>query len=379
MSQDPKLALQIRPADAGGLHSSSGGGSPLAAAAASSRGPLASAGTPPRPRFNGLTVSKQWVLPPRPKPGRKPKPKPEAKSNNSAGKAASCAGQGTDVTIRTPVRTERYRLSTAPLAPSIKTNKTDQQVVKDDNYMCELIGLKQSPTTTTPRKSVPSLDMILNGTSVKMDGEPLERQNQILPQRSEGRITKCSRTDPLQPVYLKPSLSVPSPLEGLQPAVDSCGFCTENTACACAEVVNSASTPPSMQSPVLRSLTGPSPPAVLPISLEYPHIAYPSFVPTLPTPVAISGPGADDSCLSCAKDAMTMLFCLSLTGAKPLSAGSVSIPCHLAFKTLQKHPRFEGCDLGMLVRHLDVSPSRQVGVQSINRVLQDLEKGKFSG
>ncbi|GMM52046.1 hypothetical protein DASB73_030090 [Starmerella bacillaris] len=82
-------------------------------------------------------------------------------------------------------------------------------------------------------------------------------------------------------------------------------------------------------------------------------------------------------CDSC-QDALSTLFCFSLPAAKKLRPESVAIPHTLALKTLRKHGRFETCDLGKLIKHLEVDENRMIGVQSINQILHDLDAGVFS-
>jgi len=292
----------------------------------------------PLSKRSGLTVSKQWVLPPRPKPGRKPKPRPETK---------------TEVKQETPRETRPKDEAHAHAHDHDKDDDTCALCSRED-CMCAEIGIKNSPSR---RSSLPSLEMILNSSDIKMDAVPLKRP---APAGDTASKAKFARVRDLQPVQPPPVLSIPSPLEGLQNPSDGCGFCTENTPCACAESIPAQ---PSQPWPVYQY----PPPA------QFSHIQSPLPFPSMITPPKSQEGSEDDyGCVLCQKDAMSMLFCVSLKSARPLAAESVSIPCHLAIRTLQKHPKFATCDLGRLIRRLEAR-GRQVGVQSINRVLQELE------
>lgn len=389
----------------------------------------------PERRSSSLQVNRQWVLPPRPKPGRKPKNVPAPKRR--VGRPLSSSKQqhsnkAVDLKPIKPANPSNWEVkfddsksstlsaSSTTIPGNLEEDEKCTLCTRED-CMCETIGLNKpiTPSYSSQSKTLPSLDSILNSSSIKMDAVPLTRSSNY------SGVRKFKRVESLRPLH--PPLPGLSPSEGLSQH-ENCGFCTESSECACADTAQLQAQPQQQQQQQQRSQSLPQISVGSPQPLQHivaynshpqylsgipqmpsPHIAAPHVVPT-PTPYPfvmspstpqsqnisqhqlqaqplqqVSTPNVSEvqlnddvhSCVVCEKDAMSMLFCLSLASAHPLDQSAVSLPCHLAFKTLQKHHRFEGCDLGKLVSRLEVH-NKHVGVQSINRVLQDLDKGEFT-
>lgn len=389
----------------------------------------------PERRSSALQVNRQWVLPPRPKPGRKPKNPPVPKRrvgrplSSSKQQQYSKAEVSKTIKQTSPTSWEVHIGSSGSPAPYGSPSHIPGNLEEDEkctlctreDCMCETIGLNKPITPSSPQsKTLPSLDSILNSSAIKMDAVPLVRNS------TNSGVKKFKRVEALRPLH--PPLPGLSPSEGLSQH-ENCGFCTESSECACADASQlqtqqqqqQQQQPEQLRSQSLPHISTGSPQPIQPI-MAYPsqylsgvpqmsssHVAPPHMVST-PSPYPfmispttlqsqqpqqqlpqaqplqpVSSPKVSEvqlnddvlSCGMCEKDAMSMLFCLSLASANSLDPSSVSLPCHLAFRTLQKHHRFEGCDLGKLVSRLEVH-HKQVGVQSINRVLQELDKGEFT-
>lgn len=320
-------------------------------------------------RTTGLSASKKWVLPPRPKPGRKPKPRDPptaAELQVRPGIESELATQLSPVSaVASPAhggaRTDPSGSSSPAPAPAPVTQpselntsanadadaKADCGLCTRQECICSDIGIKPS-TPAVPAASaapapsmVPTLDAILSSYPARIEAVPLKRTRATTPKQG-----------------LKRASAAPAPLHDhakYEPPVfdGNCGFCTDDSSCICSQQVRQ-----SVLTPV--DSVASSPRADTPLR----------------SPSPLYGEDAEE-CVHC-QDALSMLFCLSLRAAAPLRPEAVAIPHHLALRTLRKHGRFETCDLGRLVKHLEVDDAKMVGVQSINQALHDLDSGLFS-
>lgn len=286
---------------------------------------------------SSVSVSRTWKVPPRPRPGRKPKPKLKPKKESASNEDSEpkrdvsdppcglCDNDNdngcicSDINLSVQSHQQHSPLSSAGLSPIAvpkeKTSALSLHEILAQPYSAPAVPLKRPrrPSEDGERFKLP-----------KLDPNPKMQAGIHSPYSTSDQNTELSLKAPSEFDSGMEEKKVPS----IIPLGEKCGFCTEVTPCMCADVKAT------------------------------------SEIQIL----------SEQSCSDCSTDPHSMLFCLSLGAAKPLAAGAVSIPCNLAFKTLQKHHRFASSDLGMIVRHLE-SRDRQVGVQSINRVLQELQHG----
>lgn len=254
--------------------------------------------------FTRVLPSKKYVLPPRPKPGRKPK------------------------NLKPDLRPIKPAVVPTPSTPIIVDKSDDCGLCTRQDCVCKDIGIKNTETEIdfghfSPQAAIP----------LKRKEPPRTEQ------KARSKFKKASVSDLLSPVVTKPTFEVK-----MNPG-NSCGFCTADTPCLCAGDLDERK-PSSDQG-----------------SIDQPSSEHQSLSPER----------VDYGCDICQQDPMSMLFCLSLSAAKPLPSGAVSIPCSMAYRTIVKHPKFSECDLGEVVTMLECS-NKMIGIQSINRVLQHLNK-----
>lgn len=280
---------------------------------------------------SSISISREWKVPPRPRPGRKPKAKNEAATQGVSSHAGEhiescglCESKDgclcSDISLTVQSHQKHSPLSAAPLDPLTAREEKPVppalQQILGSAYSAPAIPLPRSRKSFQNEDHPRKLRRVDAGFTTTTPTSPLPYEKKIEIASNSDPLSDSKRSEQRVPPILPPD--------------DKCGFCTEVTPCVCAEDTNEST-----------------------VQID-----------------------SEESCPECSSDAYSMLFCLSLGAAKPLAAGAVSIPCNLAFKTLQKHSRFISSDLGKVVRHLECS-DRQVGVQSINRVLQELQQGEI--
>lgn len=285
-------------------------------------------------RISRVSVSRKWVLPPRPKPGRKPKVR-EPKQKEVLLKPQN-SPINTEISFNSPSHQPAPNVS-----KSTENAADDCSLCTKTECVCSEIGIK-------PAKPVqPSLEDVLNSVPHRLAAVPLKHTtNDRVSKPKLKRATRIAEPAP-----------APAPPANYNTADFStgCGFCTDDSSCVCEQAFK-----PSVLTP-RNSISG------------SPHEC------TNSEERVMSVPYGDDvvECQYC-QDSLSMLFCLSLNAAATLRPESVAIPHHLALKTLQKHGKFATCDLGRLVSRLEVDSAKMVGVQSINQVLHDLDSGALS-
>ena len=363
--------------------------------------------------INGVVASKVWILPPRPKPGRKPSA--DSNTANSKRKAQNRTAQRAfrerkaqrvyelqekmqkleqerdsreakllkalqnitkdneklHETLK-DLQTNQLELATrnsinnshdssliaTPAASPAGTGNSDDScnVCVEDDCICEAVGLKKVSTKTSKTN---------NGEPMEIDftaryGRHANNQSTTTEQPTHDQSTHNQSTH-------NPNHSRRNNHDGHHvSSADRCGFCSDGTPCVCEE----------MQDNTLPPLSFPSPsPNDLKISTLQPDIT------DINTPLLASNSscsGNPGNCRRCQTDPMNTLFCTTLassqnTGNTASDNGGMYIPCSAAYQTLSRHKDFSRADLGKLVGKLHTK-GMQVEVSSVANVLRELDR-----
>lgn len=191
---------------------------------------------------------------------------------------------------------------------------------------------------------------------------------------------------PLEIDFTNKFRTIPRPLVA---KADRCGFCTGDNVCVCAEAAlreagdfidedtkTLDSTPSDSENITDRRSAANSPKS--PKSPKSPSdrvardigSAVHQTTRSSPEAVCSGDPGA---CERCQEDPMLSLFCAALAAKESVVSTGTFISSLQAYKTLKRHPNFSRCDLGALIRDLNVGLRGQVDVSSIAKCLRTLD------
>ncbi|KEF51456.1 uncharacterized protein A1O9_12373 [Exophiala aquamarina CBS 119918] len=336
-----------------------------------------SAASPPSTSQAPLSLtSKEWVIPPRPKPGRKPAtdtPPTKRKAQNRAAQRAfreRRAARVGELEIQMKQledeheqENEMLRETVANLEKEVEQYRTDLVTWVDRcrRLESELSAIKAGQKSKPP-SNINSPDKVhdtaQNDQTVGCGNCTLETRCQCIDDAFTamgGEVATSSHQHqkrPHSPVHIYSEKRIkPEPKENLEidftevyaskglpsltrqderspttAVADPCGFCSDGTPCICAEMAaeqeQAAAAPPSLQRPVpiinpprqLDQFT--PPPSEGDVSISIPATAPPS--------VCASGPG---TCSQCRADPNSTLFCKSLAASRAQSAAGTPSGC----------------------------------------------------
>lgn len=354
------------------------------------------------------TPSKEWTVPPKPKPGRKPKKDP-------ANTADEVDANGRRVQNRAAQRAFRERKQ-SQLAELQAKLKSYEQGDSEKSVALQGIARRLKDENQALRAENASLKGKLTALSHQLEmghkrwrgddpPEPVKKQKLesstfrlsmpfASPSPSSGVSSSESDEPPFSPIQLEPSPPDPS-----QPTLSSliqlsahnksayevpdifanfgCGLCTADTPCLCRQALSQATESPGLKFEAYSSTNvitiEPSPPSILDNLPEYqpaiPLRRRPTSARTVPVFSTVGGACSGDpkNCEACANDSFGQAFCEAInrsvsahgsctnclcsdsatqqTGAP---VDTESIPTNDAWQQLKSHPGVSFADLALL-------------------------------
>ena len=323
--------------------------------------PTTAASPPSAPQSASMSLtSKEWVIPPRPKPGRKPATDTPPSKRKAQNRAAQRAFR------------ERRAARVSELEDQLKEVENDNDKEQDgmrdhivtlekevEQYRTELVGWVEkcrqlenqldalrSSREAAQHHSTSKPDDVAGDTSVGCGKCTLDTRCQCIddafdamggndltptdkrPHSPEIRPTeKRIKTEPQESLeidftamYSKPPpCSLAEHVSPTSAIADPCGFCSDGTPCICAEMAaeqevghQAASTIPRPRPSDIGQFT--PPPSEGDVSMAYP-------VPS-PVTTASNCAGGPGTCAQCRADPNSTLFCKSLAASRSQSAAS---------------------------------------------------------
>ncbi|KAF3926754.1 hypothetical protein ABW21_db0207017 [Orbilia brochopaga] len=404
---------------------------------------------------NGVT-QRDWVIPPRPKPGRKPAtdtPPSKRKAQNRAAQRAFRERRAARLTeledqikhrdenketllldqvSKITVENNVLRATVAELRRDIEAlqrrdslshgrrSSFSSNTSTAPSFAGTFVSQIASPAPSPRSEAVPCFEdafgrKCCGGTACRNNADtvstlsPAPRQVDMeidftnmfsnnSRQNNNGTSNSHTHGDNSAAVSIPSSATSPSHLDTLSThPEESCGFCSEGTACVCAEMkVMERETELLRQQNLAREAAA-------------------RATPSAPSNSSSSGcTGEPGSCAQCQSDPMSTLFCRTLATKKPVGANTSTrrdgtkpgfvccggtacgknpnanptrdteqpseteaprgtyIPCSDAYLSLSRHKRFMDADLGTVIRKLNTS-GLGVEVSSVKQVLEYLE------
>lgn len=430
MNPRPPLAVKPSPIAA------SGGGVQKNKQAGVKQKPIAASPAPSTSsETTELSTSKVWVLPPRPKPGRKPSvdaPPTKRKAQNRAAQRAfrerRAARVGEleeklmDMERERDEREKRLQRAieditrdNAQLRKSLqdlrgKAINTDYNMTPaaspmtvDNSHDMEVLDRALEQKLPVPNKDS-SNDASSCGVCVKDDciceaigirekpastaAVPLKHGPAQKKQQQQQQSQEEMEVD-FTEMFARPK---PKPK-----VADKCGFCSTGTPCLCADFAQDKQKEEAARDVVLPPLEIPTQPESSSRSSissspsnstsdgrsRSNSIKLPALHPDLTkapteapsaTPTCTGNPG---NCSQCQTDPMSTLFCTTVASRaearETTAVGGTYIPCSAAYQTLSRHKDFNRADLGQLVGKLNTR-GMQVEVSSVANVLRELDR-----
>ncbi|KAJ9617173.1 hypothetical protein H2200_000894 [Cladophialophora chaetospira] len=318
-------------------------------------------------------TTKQWVVPPRPKPGRKPAtdtPPTKRKAQNRAAqrafreRRAARVGELEEhlkqIEEENESEQDQLRASVEKLEKEVEQYRTEMAswVDRCRRLEAELAPYKSGSTSTLKASiSQDHPDSTTNDTSVGCGNCTLETHCQCIDDafaamggegitQHEKRPHSPSATSSDKRVKLEPKESLeidftaiyaskPPSSERVQnrsptsAVADPCGFCSDGTPCICAEVAAEQEEQASAQTNAVSIISRATAPRQLdqftpPPSEGDVSVHIPASASTVPAGCGLSGPG---TCAQCIADPNSTLFCKSLAASRTQSATTPSGCC----------------------------------------------------
>ncbi|CAN6653272.1 hypothetical protein TRVA0_026S01354 [Trichomonascus vanleenenianus] len=329
-----------------------------------------------------IVTSKNWTLPPRPKPGRKPGDKRKAgpPSGSQAAKKRPneqvreleqqlleaqneitklnkiIAGLKSELSLYKNVHEIEQSLinedsspgqipqNTPPADLESKGDHEDHDGMcgicdAGDGCLCDDIGIRRRTIQAPPKEAKLELDINLADIG-EIKSVPLRRNPTQKPLKHRFKKLPQARERDMTPIYSSHSLrssqeSTPSTIQSPSnefmaddAQIDPCGFCSKDTPCLCRDTLKEESKK------------------------------------------SASEPG---SCAQCQEDPMSTLFCASLASAsKHKLTSSATVSCKEAYQVISRHKQFTAADLSDIVNNLE-SDGTRVDVNSLSHALKKLD------
>ncbi|RMZ92045.1 hypothetical protein DV736_g687, partial [Chaetothyriales sp. CBS 134916] len=353
-------------------------------------------GSPPPTSASTLLslTSKEWIVPPRPKPGRKPATDTPPSRRKAQNRAAQRAFR------------ERRAARVSELEEHLKQVEDENDKEQDelrvhitrlenDLEQCTSVGCGKC----TLESHCQCIDDAFNAMGGSNTASSDKRSRSPASRHEPEKRIKTEPQDSLEvdftAMYSKPlSQSLSEQTSPTSAIADPCGFCSDSTPCICAEMQAEREAGQHASANIL-SREHPSsisqftpPPSEGDVSLPIPAPA-----PNSTASTCASGPG---TCAQCRSDPNSTLFCKSLAASRVQAAGSgsssgsgccgsrtpgagVTLTCADAYTTLSRHPAYEraSSEIASWMPKLhasDVSPpSQSAGTQVKARPAMEID------
>lgn len=362
---------------------------PLAPAANTTKSKVTKAKPEPKQQqqpITTLTTSKKWIVPPRPKPGRKPSVDTPPSKRKAQNRAAQRAFRER--------RAARVHELEDELSDMLKERdekelqlKRELDNMKKDNEMLR----KRLATEKEEDKKEDEKEDEKEYSMADLD-RALEEKLPV----GENKCGFCIKDSCLcESVGLRPEerrrnsvMEIDFTAQFAKPKKDKdkgnfCGGCGGNGSMPCVCNNNSNNNKPA--SVKLPPISLPTPPPTSDSENEQPsplssptsqREKLPTLHPPLPslTETVYECTGQPGNCMQCQKDPMSTLFCTSLASRAQMSTNKNGsfIPISAAYQTLSRHQDFNR-HIGQLVSNLHTRGG-QVEVSSIANVLRQLDR-----
>lgn len=359
-------------------------------------------GNSPDAPLKRIATSKEWVLPPRPKPGRKPSvdvPMTKRKAQNREAQRAfreRRANRVSELEEKLMEVEREHSIKDGLLNNKIKVLSDQVRALtqKNNHLMAiaskrEVVQQQVSPTPSSDDKCVictrdECLCDTLGVRAVKkyedfgdfqpMSAVPLKRKK-----REYAEVdftTKSSRPMPdltglqkKQKTTKEANQFLYMPAEG---AIDQCGFCSDGTPCVCREAAKELET----NLPPLKMESIDSNRKALPVLHPGPTVEVNTIHTQEPEPTS-GCTGDPGTCSQCQMDPMSTLFCATLASKPPaletVDKKRVFIPVPDAYKTLSRHQNFSAANFDTMIGKL-TTKGMSVEAGSIAAVLRELDR-----
>lgn len=313
---------------------------------------------------SGITLSKVWTVPARPKPGRKPAPDvPENKRKQQNREAQRTFRERR--AQRVHELEGEMKLIHEQHAHEVQTLKAanDGLAVENARLRQELVTLRAERAATADHAAQSTADTrrlsvshIVHPTSIPPGGSA--RQTPMTPPMEAAQVDNPAWS--IDSEHLGKSV----PLRKKRKIEQSCGFCSNGMPCVCEGEGGDSS--------------------ALAIALESPADDPLAQVASNENGGCTGNPG---SCSLCQRDSMSTLFCQSL--AKRTSAFATSaeprglerrqkpenwINCSAAYQSLSRHPKFGDAEIATVVGLMRVRDGKGVDVESVREALRKLDR-----
>jgi hypothetical protein len=322
----------------------------------------------PSSKITGIVTSKKWVLPARPKPGRKPGPE-SAKRRASLKARANPEGPSNQQMERLRVELERSKHENQELRGMVQELQQGSPPGKDSSSsahdcglcdtgggcVCEELGLK--PGNDPARSQALDLALAEFANFSPLKAVPLRKRP---PSTRPGTVKRFKRADAKdvsdsshdvgpQITHVDSNIGdkfdINSEEIKTSPHANPCGFCSSGTPCLCTDTTEEFNS---------RSVSAP----VKPTEIQHDDVS------------SIERSNIPGSCAQCKTDPMCTLFCTSLaTIFSPAKSLGISVTCGQAYQALSRHKRFDACNLEEILEKLECKDG-QVGVKGISEVLK---------
>lgn len=369
-----------------------------------------------KPAPTSLSTSKVWVLPPRPKPGRKPSADTPPNKRKAQNRAAQRAFRERRAALVSELEDRLAEIERERNAKEAKMQSTIRALSRENEQLRAALvkydadkkptmddldrALEQKLPVPTETKTSGSCGICIkdaclceqvglkNGSVQNDDVQEIDFTEAFA--RPKKRIRTVELSVPSAPSAPSESLTSQFSSEG------DCGFCSEDTPCVCREA---AAQEKEAAAAAAASATAPvSPMTTLPPlkDLSLPPISQERRYGSVSLETSDSRSrrkggctGNPGTCYQCQSDPMSTLFCTSIAskdrtrdsnGQRQPRKASLSaaepgtfIPCAAAYQTLARHKDFRSADFSAVMSKLQTR-GMEVEVNSVARVLLELDK-----
>lgn len=359
--------------------------------------------------ISSVGASKQWILPPRRKPGRKPGHGGAKSENSSQEKVALDRLKAENENLQKKIRELEEKLhqyenkehkehkhehsnTSIQNGMSVQLDNNCGFCDSESNCVCAALEIKVPKHSQSKAAEVPKLTEV-SGTPIHPEqllaqydsftpqkAVPLKRQPTLRAMSPFKRFKKVAdlETD-VNELSANSDRGTPdSATYSLEPStpgrLDPCGFCSNDTPCLCADTkkrheshFDTHSRSSSLSTSILHAGEAESTQSMTtanhrststPASNGWPQISDRRHVP--------------GTCEQCQNDPLSTLFCTSLSSRpaqRPINPMTVS--CTHAYQAISRHNKFAKTDLGYIINNLS-SHDGQVEVDSISRTLREM-------
>lgn len=310
---------------------------PLSAGVA--KPPLAQA---PPPAITRILISKEWVLPPRPKPGRKPAEDTPASKRKAQNRQAQRAFRERRATRVQELETQLLEQERARDAKEMALLNLIQQLRAENQQLALALGRRGSPAPLPELPAAAPYQQISPAPSPGTSSSPPAQdcgacQKDACICQAIGVAPSPAGSSPVTPADLHAVLSLTTMARSEAPLQESagpkqphmdCGFCTDDTPCVCRDGAEAGAETMAVAVPL-------PVPVPLPVRLPRPVVRTEFEVGSGAVPLPRPAPGSSTlaerqqklsllllkkpgctgnpgTCFTCQRDPMSTLFCTTI-------------------------------------------------------------------